>query len=656
MLEAGSAANGLRTMSVQFGQCTFGSKRAEREYLDRARHTLAPYGPEGESCIYRDNIAVLYRAFQTTKEARDEKQPHVTASGCVLTWDGRLDNGKALIRELGGTLTVTASDVSIVAAAYERWGVDCFAKLTGDWALSLWRPGDRALILATDPIGVRHLYYSFDDGQATWSSILDPIVLSAERSFELDEGYIAGWLLAFPPPYLTPYAGIHSVPPSCFVCLQRGKRIITKYWDFDPGKRISYGSDAEYEDHFRIVFEDSVRRRLRADAPILAELSGGMDSSSIVCVADSIIARGGAETPSLETISYYNDSEPNWDERPFFTRVEAKRGRTGCHIDLNTHDAFIPLCDVDGFVATPAAARYSPETNQRFLSQMRAIGSRVLLSGIGGDEVLGGNPSPIPELTDLLISGSLTRLARKLLMWALATRKPVFHLLLNSLQWFWARDRLLTAANRQRRRWIASSLKLPRRNHWDSSRRFGLLGPRPSFQDNLRTLDVLRAQVASIYTCPELPYEIRFPYLDRDLLEFLYAIPREQLVRPNQRRSLMRRALVGIVPDEILQRRRKAYAVRDPMKALAKHWSMPTEKVREMPSVLLGIVDPVELLEELRLVRQGQAAPIVPLLRTFALDSWLRVVLERELVRHRGAPSQRRPLGSSGQAKALAVG
>jgi hypothetical protein len=92
------------------------------------------------------------------------------------------------------------------------------------------------------------------------------------------------------------------------------------------------------------------------------------------------------------------------------------------------------------------------------------------------------------------------------------------------------------------------------------------------------------------------------------------------------------------------------------MKALAKHWSMPTEKVREMPCVLLEVVDPVELLEELRQVRQGQAAPIVPLLRTFALDSWLSVVLERELVRHRGAPSQRRPHGSSGQAKALAVG
>ena len=59
-----------------------------------------------------------------------------------------------------------------------------------------------------------------------------------------------------------------------------------------------------------------------------------MDSSSIVCMADTIIARGAAETPRLDTISYYDDSEPNWNERPYFTKVEEKRGRTGCHIDV----------------------------------------------------------------------------------------------------------------------------------------------------------------------------------------------------------------------------------------------------------------------------------------------------------------------------------
>src|SRR5262249_59217617 len=120
--------------------------------------------------------------------------------------------------------------------------------------------------------------------------------------------------------------------------LRRGKQTVSKYWDFDPSKRISYPTDAEYEEHFRIVFGEAVRRRLRSDSPILAELSGGMDSSSIVCMADTIIARADAETPRLDTVSYYNDSEPNWNERPYFTKVEEKRRRTGCHIDVGKQE------------------------------------------------------------------------------------------------------------------------------------------------------------------------------------------------------------------------------------------------------------------------------------------------------------------------------
>src|SRR6202044_2689500 len=101
---------------------------------------------------------------------------------------------------------------------------------------------------------------------------------------------------------------------------------VTKYWDFDPAKKIRYRTDVEYEEHFRALFTESVRRRLRSDAPVLAELSGGMDSSSFECVADTIIAAGAADTPRIDTLSYYNDSEPHWDERSYFTKVEEKRG------------------------------------------------------------------------------------------------------------------------------------------------------------------------------------------------------------------------------------------------------------------------------------------------------------------------------------------
>src|SRR5436309_9702594 len=142
----------------------------------------------------------------------------------------------------------------------------------------------------------------------------------------------------YPAVHLTPCVDIHSVPPSSWVLLRPGSHTGSKYWDFDPGKNIRYRTDCEYEEQFRTVFAQAVERKVRSDRPVLAELSGGRDSSSIVCMADTVIARGEAECPRLDTISYYDDSEPNWNERPYFTKVEEKRDRAGFHINVGLQD------------------------------------------------------------------------------------------------------------------------------------------------------------------------------------------------------------------------------------------------------------------------------------------------------------------------------
>src|SRR6202043_1291710 len=106
-----------------------------------------------------------------------------------------------------------------------------------------------------------------------------------------------------------------------------------------------------------------------------------------------------------------------------------------------------------------------------------------------------------------------------------------------------------------------------------------------------------------------LPQEKRYPYLDRGLLEFLYAVPREQLVRPGQRRSLMRRALVGIVPDEVLNRKRKAFVVRAPLAAISAESFQFAEMTRDMRVSSLGIVDANGFSEALRKAGHGQEVP-----------------------------------------------
>src|SRR5580700_10594927 len=138
-------------MSVQFGRWNFSGEPIKQDYLEKVRPVLAPYGPDDEGSYANSNIHILHRAFHTTRESRRETQPYVLSSGAVLNWDGRLDNREELVRSLTDVLTIASTDVAIVGAAYEVWGAACFAKLIGDWALSIWDPRTRSLTLAKDP-------------------------------------------------------------------------------------------------------------------------------------------------------------------------------------------------------------------------------------------------------------------------------------------------------------------------------------------------------------------------------------------------------------------------------------------------------------------------------------------------------------------------
>ena len=616
-------------MSVQFGRWDFEEQPPAPDYIEQLSAALAPYGPDSNESYSEGGVSILYRAFHTTKESRREVQPHICQSGAALTWDGRLDNRADLISELPDSLAINSTDVAIVAVAHEKWGINCLAKLIGDWALSIWDPRERSVLLAKDPIGTKHLYYSFDSNQVTWSTILDPLVRFAGKTFALNEEFIAGWFSMFPAVHLTPCVGIHSVPPSSYVLLRPGRCTVSKYWDFDPEKRIRYHTDAEYEEHFRTVFANAVQRKLRSDRPVLAELSGGRDSSSIVCMADTIVARGAAEIPRLDTLSMYDDSEPNWNERPYFTRVEEKRGRTGWHINVGTQDPEnIPAGEQPPesphgrFVPTPG---YDGRTSPQFRMCMASQGNRVVLSGIGGDEVMGGVPTPAPELENLLARAQFCALAHQLKVWALEKRKPWFHLFWEAARGFFPPALVGVPKYMRPAPWLQSSFV---RRHWAAltgyPSRTKLLGPPPSFQENVSTLDALRRQLACKALPFEPPFEKRYPYLDRSLLEFMFAIPREQLVRPTQRRSLMRRALVGIVPEEILNRKTKAFVTRSPMVAISNDWAHFAQMTQNMLSSALGIVDSERIWEALQKVRRGEEVPIVTLNRTFFLEGWLK--------------------------------
>jgi asparagine synthase (glutamine-hydrolysing) len=608
-------------MGAQFGKCNFDGRPVDPADLDEVRPVLAPYGPDGEGYICKDNFAILFRAFHTTKESRKEQQPCVLKSGAILTWDGRLDNREELISTAASILSQQSTDLEIVAAAYERWETESLANLIGDWSISIWNPRDRCLILARDFVGTRPLYYSVCKDQVTWCTILDPLVLSADHSFELNEEYIAGWLALFPAPHLTPYVGIHSVPPSAIVCFKPGGSRISRFWDFNPACQVRCNNDGDYEEQFRYVFAQSVRRRLRADTPIIAELSGGMDSSSIVCMADAIFASAGANAQRLDTISYYDDSDPHWNERSYLETVEKQRGREGLHVNIGSQNTIAFEADHLQFVAGPASALGRDESAKQTSEYLARCGARILLSGIGGDEATGGVPTPTPELGDLLVTMQIRRLVQQLKSWALSQRRPWHYLLYEVVGEFFPAAKFLT--NLHHAPWLSPGFVAQNRSALCGyTRKLKFWGALPSFQENLRALDSLRRQLGIVTPSAQMVCEQRYPYLDRNLLEFLYSVPREQIIRPGQRRSLMRRALKGIVPDEVLMRRRKACVTRQPVRIVTERLSELMGIAKSSTSERITWINSGLLVKSMSAVQAGDFKDYLPLIRTILFEVW----------------------------------
>lgn len=605
-------------MSSQYGRWNFDGAPFTPGFSERVSTALTPYGPDGENSFEKDGVLWLHQAFHTTTESLNERQPHVLPDGTVLSWDGRLDNRKELIAELNGGLSQSNTDLSIVVVAYEHWSTGCFRKLRGDWAFAAWSPRERSLVLAVDIVGVRHLYYSTAHDHIAWSSIFDPLVLFADKPLGFEEEYFAGLYASFPAAHLTPCTGIHRVPPGCFVTLTPEKRRVMRYGDFDGSKKIRYRTDTEYEEHFRTVFGEAVRRRLRSQFPVVAELSGGMDSSSIVCMADHV-----EHAANVETISYYSDIEPHWDEKPYFEEVERLRGHVGLHINVDPKKSASLAEDPNQITFSPGSSLAGDE----MIDHMRHLGSRVVLSGIGGDEAMGGVPTPIPEIEDLLVRGRWKTMARQLQAWALIQRRPWFHLLWEVGIQFLPPSLSRLPKHRHVVDWLSHAfVRRNSRAFLGYERRRKIFGPLPTFQENLSALETLRRQLGCVALHPGYPFEKRYPFLDQDLLAFIYAIPREQLVRPGQRRSLMRRAMRGIVPDAVLNRKRKAFVSRSPLEAIAERYPALADRSDGMISGGLGMVVPEAFAHAIKNALEGKQVPIVPMLRTIAIEEWLRAL------------------------------
>jgi len=557
-------------MSIIFGIVKPAGQQVAVEELTKLASATHRYAPDGTFVRAFDRVGMGFQPYHTHDCSRIESQPLTDIRGNLFVFDGRLDNRAELHRLLSIDAQGTA-DSSIVAAAFERWGAKCFSRFVGDWAMALWSAREQVTYLARDHAGARSLYFQITDRELRWATYLETFFANGER-YPVDEQFAARLLCSQPFLDRTPYGGILAVPAAHYLAIKDHMSASRSHWNWIAKDRIRYKTDHEYEEHFVSLFSQSVERRTGPGAPVVAELSGGMDSTAIVCMSDHLRkSEGKAASDLLDTISYYDPSEPNWNEEPYFTATEMRRGKRGVHIGTSAAARTFTYPEPSLGITFPLWPGADCGTLKQEFELHQAIGGRgyrSIISGIGGDEVLGGVPTPLPELADLLVTLRLLKLAKQATAWSLAKRVPLLQMFYRTAFFAAALYRATPPRAISTPPWVNRELAALACAQSGGFNHYDRFGARPSALSNGQAWWAIQGSLPHLYPGMLTRYEYRYPYLDRDLVDYLYRIPREQLVRPGLRRSLMKRALGSYLPPEVLTRRRKAYVVHGPLAEL----------------------------------------------------------------------------------------
>lgn len=612
-------------MSVIFGMINDLDYVVEKRDLMKLAECTFAYAPDGTTVYAKDNVGMGYQPYRTHQRSHLERSPLCDPEGNVLSFDGRLDNYCELC-DLLGVRQVEVSDSEIVIRSFVKWGEGCFSRFIGEWALVLWSRHDRSLYLARDHAGTRTLYFERSRGCVRWSTYLETFFCDGE-TFNIDEEFAALYFSCQPTRERTPFRGIQAVPPAHYIRIRNGRVTCKAHWEWIVKDSIIYDKDLQYEEHFLKLFRQSVQRRTGMGAPIIAQLSGGMDSTSIVCMSDLIRRAQGLSIELIDTISYFDNSEPNWDEVPFFTSVEKARQKVGIHLDISYSDREIrPQSATKAIQLWPGADSSGADLDGRLHEAFNHKNYRAILSGLGGDEVLGGVPVPSPELANLLVHGNLMSLLARSVEWCIATRVPLLHLLPKMLRYTY--DLYFTGSSTPRDAppWLNRKLQrrdtteLTEMSTWD---RLHCSVP-SKIANGEAWWSILETLPTRLLSSAER-YEYRYPYLDRDLVEFLFRIPRSQIVEPGRRRSLMRRALKNIIPDQVLERRRKAYIIRGPINLIRREREWISDQFRHLRCAELGLVNPSGLQSGLESIATGgDPRWMAHLMRLIGFELWLR--------------------------------
>lgn len=605
------------------------------EVVNRMCGVIKHRGPDDQGILVRGCLALGMRRLSII----DLESGHQPLSGCddrvTVVFNGEIYNYRELQKKLEalGHLFHTNSDTETIVHAYEEYGAKCVDHLRGMFAFALWDESAQKLFIARDRAGKKPLYYSLTSKStlvfaSELKSLLEHPEIERETNIDALDAYLS---FGYVPDPLSIFRGIEKLPPGHHLSFVNGHVVVEQYWDFNYAP-TEIRKEADYIDELRALLEEAVRMRLVSDVPLGAFLSGGIDSSAIV----GFMSRASSHPVKTFSIGFEEDS---YNELKF-ARVAAKHFGADHHEFIVTPD----ICDVvDELVWHFDEPFADPSAIPTYMvSKLARQYVTVVLSGDGGDELFGGYTRYQIDRKRSKLS-RLPRVVRERVMRPVSASLPhgawgrnylrnvsldPLERYIDSISIFTELNKLSLYTNELKRKVAHEPIGASMFRGYAATVATG------DALDSLLYLDSKTYLPGDILTKVDrmsmaTSLEARVPFLDHKLIEFVTRIPASLKMKGLETKYIFKRAMRGIVPDEILERPKQGFGM--PLQEWINsqlrgriHETLTEQRTRER-----GLFEPAYvdvLLDEHERGRRDHAPALWSLLM---LELWHRTFVDR---------------------------
>lgn len=543
------------------------------EQLKKMTHAMAHRGPDGEGFHIDERVGLAHRRLSII-DPQGGHQPMCNEDGTVwITFNGAVYNYLELRQELiqKGHKIKTYCDTEVIIHAFEEYGESCVEKFNGMFSFVIWDSKKKQLFAARDRFGIKPFYYYSDSDKFIFASEIKSILATGMVDKQVNNDGIKDYIVfQFSLGEKTLFKNIKKLKPGHFlkIDLTKGISIVEKqYWDL-KFEYDTYHTEDYFVDKLMFLIEDAVRLRLRSDVPLGSHLSGGLDSSTVVCLASDLLGGNGLKT---FTGSFREGKE--YDETAYAKIVSKHANTQYFEIMPSANDFKDTLNDIIYYLDEPGAG--PGVFPQYFVSKLASQHVKVALGGQGGDEIFMGYARYLVAYLEECVKGAIWETADKdkyaVDLDSIIPNLPLLTTYKPMLSYFW-KDGLFGAQDDRYYRLIDRSEGMKDLFNEDIFNTGEYLPIHDfkaifnkedihSYINRMMYFDIKGSLPALLHvedrTSMAVGLESRLPLLDYRIAELLATIPPVIKFKGGKSKALFKKAIKNIVPQEILQRKDK---------------------------------------------------------------------------------------------------